>query len=348
MWDRKEIKAKGKAAYRANRIACIIAALLLVIASGAGFSGASIGTGGGNMLDRMNDNEITQDADDIFDDYDYDDIDDMDDMDDVEEYNDIDDINDEDVDELINSIEQNGDSKILPMLGVALIFIILIVFVIAFAITAFLLNPLKVGLMKFFVDNATDQTTGLNRNNVGLAFSKNYMHVVGAMFTTDLFTLLWSLLFIIPGIYKSYCWRMVPYIISENPGITGSEARARSTQMMNGSKWAAFVLDLSFLGWIFLGVFTLNILNLVFTNPYLYATDAELYLTLSGRPSPFAGQAKPAETVVQVGQDDPEVYADPVSPVVSVDPVEPAEAAAPVQKEVQDVIVEFDQEGTNE
>ena len=41
MWDRKELKAKGKAAYRANRLMCIVAALLLVIASGAGFGGAS-------------------------------------------------------------------------------------------------------------------------------------------------------------------------------------------------------------------------------------------------------------------------------------------------------------------
>jgi uncharacterized membrane protein len=134
------------------------------------------------------------------------------------------------------------------------------------------------------------------------------MKVVGSMFSTDIFTLLWSMLFIIPGVYKSYCWRMVPYIVSENPTISGKEARAISTKMMDGSKWAAFVLDLSFLGWIILGVFTLGILNLVFTNPYIYATDAELYLTLSDRPT------------------------------------ESADSTAPVQ----DVIVEFDQEGINE
>ena len=53
-------------------------------------------------------------------------------------------------------------------------------------------------------------------------------------------------------------------------------------EMMNGSKWASFVLDLSFLGWILLGLLTLGILNLVFTNPYKDATDAELFRWLNG------------------------------------------------------------------
>ena len=147
-------------------------------------------------------------------------------------------------------------------------------------------------LQKFFIDNATDHTTGLNRNNIGVAFNENYMKVVGSMFTTGLFTALWCLLLIFPGIYKAYCWRLVPYIISENPGITGAEARDRSAMMMNGSKWDSFVLDLSFLGWKILGAFTLGILNIVFTNPYQDATNAELYLTLSGRPSEIAAPVK--------------------------------------------------------
>ena len=168
------------------------------------------------------------------------------------------------------------------------------------------------GLQKFFIDNATDQTTGLNSTNAGLAFKDHYMKVVGSMFTTGLFTVLWTLLLIIPGIYKTYCWRMVPYIISENPTITGTEARAQSTQMMNGNKWASFVLDLSFLGWQILGLFTLGILNLVFTNPYQAASNAELYLTLSGRPSELAA------------------------------PVAAVKDAAP------EVTFEFDQDGSNE
>ena len=108
------------------------------------------------------------------------------------------------------------------------------------------------------------------------------MKVVGSMFTTGLFTALWCLLLIFPGIYKAYCWRLVPFIIADEPDISGKEARARSASMMNGSKWASFVLDLSFIGWKLVGALTFGIVNIVFTNPYEAATDTELYLTLKG------------------------------------------------------------------
>ena len=337
MWDRKELKAKGKAAYRANRLMCIIAALLLALVSGGAAGGVSVGQSF-NAIDNHNDSVI-EDYD-----YDYDDMYD-DDFDDVGEYDDIDDIDPEDIEDLSNSIQENVSPGVVAGLGIALLAVFLLIFAIGLAFSAFLLNPLKVGLQKFFLDNANDPKTGLNKNNIGLAFSGNYMKVVGSMFSTEIFTFLWSILFIIPGIYKAYCWRMVPYIVSENPTISGKEARAISTKMMDGNKWAAFVLDISFFGWIFLGVLTLNILNLVFTNPYIYATDAELYLTLSGRPTSFDGQTEP---VVQFGADDPEVYADPVvevDPVVQVDhaaPTEPVEQIVKtdeVKKEPEEVVI---------
>lgn len=323
MWDRKEIKAKGKAAYRANRLMCIIAALLLMIVSGAAFGGASAGQSINNINNANN--TVTNDYDDMYDDFD-----------DIGDYDDIDDMDDFDIEEFNDSIDQQVNPAIPAALGIALLGIFLLVLAIGMAVSAFLFNPLKVGLQKFFLDNANDPKTGLNKNNIGLAFSGNYMKVVGSMFSTEIFTVLWSILFIIPGIYKAYCWRMVPYIVSEDPTISGKEARARSTQMMEGSKWAAFVLDLSFFGWLFLGALTLGILNLVFTNPYIYATDAELYLTLTGRPTSFGGQAEP---VVQFGADDPEVYVEPAPQVVKDESV---------QKEAQDVVIEFDQEGLNE
>lgn len=55
MWDRKDLKAKGKAAYRANRVTCIIAALILSIALGTSGSGASMGaSGAGNIIGSQN------------------------------------------------------------------------------------------------------------------------------------------------------------------------------------------------------------------------------------------------------------------------------------------------------
>ena len=267
MWDRKELKAKGKAAYRANRVTCIIAALLLMIATGVGGVG-SAGSSYNNVQKNMNnDSNYTQDIGDYNDSFD-------------------------------DSIEYSpdGSSRSSVLISAALIAVIIVAVVIALAfgmaLGAFLLNPLQVGVQKFFIDNADDQTTGLNRDNIGIAFNENYMKVVGSMFTTGLFTALWCLLLIFPGIYKAYCWRLVPYIISENPAITGADAREQSAMMMNGNKWDSFVLDLSFLGWKILGAFTLGILTIIFTNPYQAATNAELYLTLSGRPSELAAPAE--------------------------------------------------------
>ena len=179
--------------------------------------------------------------------------------------------------------KQSSDNLNIPpeMLKI-IIAVIGVAVIIGFLLSVFICNPVKMGLKAFFRQNASNSRTGLSRDNIGLAFSGDYTNIVAALFTTDLFIFLWSLCFIIPGCIKSYSWRLVPYIIAEDPEITGSEARERSAEMMNGSKWAAFVMDLSFLGWALLGGLTLGILNIIFTNPYKDATDAELYRWLRG------------------------------------------------------------------
>lgn len=185
-------------------------------------------------------------------------------------------INNEQVD--INTIPPEVIKGAIAALGLAS--------VAAFLLSVFVFNPVQVGLKRFFVLNATDSQTGLDRNTIGRGFVEgNYTNVVAAMFTRDLFVFLWTLCFIVPGIIKAYSWRMVPYIIAEDPQITGTEARMRSAQLMYGSKMDTFVLDLSFIGWAMLGVLTLGIGNIIWTNPYHDATDAELYRTLKGETS---------------------------------------------------------------
>ena len=100
------------------------------------------------------------------------------------------------------------------------------------------------------------------------------------MFWKDLFTFLWSLLFVIPGIVKSYEYMMIPYLLAENPDMSREDAFAESKRMMDGNKWDTFVMDLSFIGWLLLGAITMNIVNILYTNPYMYLTHAELYHTL--------------------------------------------------------------------
>lgn len=100
------------------------------------------------------------------------------------------------------------------------------------------------------------------------------------MFVMNIYIYLWSLLFIVPGIIKSYEYRMIPYILSENPEISRKRAFEISKQMMKGNKWRTFVLDLSFIGWQILSGLTIGILGIFYVNPYVESTNAELYAYL--------------------------------------------------------------------
>lgn len=160
---------------------------------------------------------------------------------------------------------------------IGILAVVFVVIIIAFALSAFLFNPLVVGGQRFFVVSHYQKA---ELNELGFAFSNCYMNIVKTMFLQQLYIFLWSLLFIIPGIIKGYEYRMIPYILAENPGIDSKEAFAMSKQMMDGNKWNAFVLDLSFLGWAILGGLTCGILSVFYVNPYIYMTDAELYVAL--------------------------------------------------------------------
>ena len=118
-------------------------------------------------------------------------------------------------------------------------------------------------------------------DDLTFAFKNQYINVVKAMFITDIIIALWSLLFLIPGIYKSYQYRMVPYLLADNPELSAREAMDISKAMMEGEKMAAFVLDLSFIPWQLLSAITLGIVGIIWVNPYVEATNAELYTAVS-------------------------------------------------------------------
>lgn len=90
---------------------------------------------------------------------------------------------------------------------------------------------------------------------------------------------LWSLLFIIPGIIKSYSYSMSYYILRDNPKISANEARKLSMTLMNGNKWRLFCLHFSFIGWFILSIFTLGIL-LLWIVPYFNTAEACFYSSL--------------------------------------------------------------------
>ena len=98
-------------------------------------------------------------------------------------------------------------------------------------------------------------------------------------FLRALYTFLWGLLFIIPGIVKELSYSMTPYIMAEEPELTASEAIEKSMLMMEGHKWELFVLYLSFIGWSILASIPFNLGNLIL-NPYKNAAEAAFYREL--------------------------------------------------------------------
>ena len=107
-----------------------------------------------------------------------------------------------------------------------------------------------------------------------------YGKTVWTLFLMKLYTFLWSLLLIIPGIVKSYEYRMVPYLLADCQDLSTEDAFRISREMMDGEKMNAFILDLSFIGWKILSSITCGLVGLFYANPYEYATDAELFLVL--------------------------------------------------------------------
>ena len=168
-------------------------------------------------------------------------------------------------------LSSNQSGEILGLFSMILVVAGLIVGI----VTVFVANILEVGGCKFFIKNQTEQP------GVGMILdifrSGNYLNVAVTMFFRDLYIFLWSLLFLVPGIIKSYEYRMIPYILAENPGMDRKEAFMISRKMMDGQKMDFFILELSFYGWILLSFLTCNLLNVFFIAPYMQASFAEAY-----------------------------------------------------------------------
>jgi uncharacterized membrane protein len=107
--------------------------------------------------------------------------------------------------------------------------------------------------------------------------------VMGLLYALKIF--LWSLLFIIPGIVRSYSLAMSSHIAFDRPELSASEILVASTNMMRGHRWRLFCLNLSFIGWFILSIFTLGI-GFFFLIPYMQTSTAIFYEELRESQSP--------------------------------------------------------------
>jgi Predicted integral membrane protein len=169
---------------------------------------------------------------------------------------------------------ENGVALLLSGAALTSTFFMLLALTVA---VIFLSNPIAVGQVRFFLE--------ARRGNRMFEFlfssfkSKRYLNIVKGMAWQLLFSVLWSLLFLIPGIIKCYSYSMMPFILADNPEIGYRRALELSIQMTKGYKWHIFVLQLSFLGWYLLGILCC-VVGILFVMPYYMASLTEAYAFL--------------------------------------------------------------------
>ena len=141
--------------------------------------------------------------------------------------------------------------------------------------TFFAAPPLIVGYVFFCLHVYRNEQTDISDMfNTGFG---DYWRSVGGILWMWLFTWLWSLLFIIPGIIKALSYFMTPYILAESKNVSATEALKLSMRMTKGYKGEIFVMYLSYIGWMLLSGLTAGILYILYVGPYMNTALAGLY-----------------------------------------------------------------------
>ncbi len=140
-------------------------------------------------------------------------------------------------------------------------------------IMVFVNLPLAWGLTCFFLSISRDEE--VTNGNLFDGF-KDYGRIFITILLQNIYTVLWTLLLIVPGIIKSLSYAMTPFVLKDNPELGYNAAIEESMRMMNGKKMDLFLLYLSFIGWAILACLTLGI-GFLFLIPYMETTLAHFY-----------------------------------------------------------------------
>ncbi len=141
------------------------------------------------------------------------------------------------------------------------------------------IGPITFGLSSLFLKQARDRkamdVAGLfdGFNDFGQTFLLGFL--------STLFIALWSMLFVIPGIVKTYSYSMIYYIKADHPEYDWKQCIDESRRIMNGHKWELFVLDLSFIGWMIVGSLCFGI-GTLWVTAYMQAAKAQFYRAITG------------------------------------------------------------------
>ena len=157
-------------------------------------------------------------------------------------------------------------------------FLVIAVILVAILFSILVSSVVEVGGCRYFLENREHKTSV---SQVFWGFREGrFGNIVWTIFMRNVYIILWGLLFVIPGVIKGYSYKLVPYILAENPDVEQERAFKISKHAMNGRKWDAFVLDLSFIGWHLLNTVTFGIVGIFYVNPYINTTQAEFYAAI--------------------------------------------------------------------
>lgn len=282
MWTRKELKQQAKKALQRNYWRIVLVSLILVILGNSNILGSTsysaAGTANTVAADAIGETEEDADLDpdsdtgeEVL-------------MDVIGNEHSVMDMAMMSVDSLITLADRSiqGLERTEVIITSVIVFIIcLMIFAVIFlfllAVVVFLINPFIVGAQRFMLKSVDGRA---EVKETAYAFDHSYKNVVKTMFCTQLSIFLWTLLFFIPGFYKKYQYRMVEYIMAEQPDMYYKDAMQMSKDMMDGEKWHAFLLDLSFILWDLVSVLTCGTAHILFVEPYRCLTNAALYRRL--------------------------------------------------------------------
>lgn len=136
----------------------------------------------------------------------------------------------------------------------------------------FLLSPMLWGVSVAFLDVARGSEVDYGNLFAGY---HDFQRIAVTSLVRYVYIVLWTLLLIVPGIIKVYSYGMTDYVLKDNPELKNNAAIEKSMAMMEGHKMQLFLLDLSFIGWGILCLFTLGI-GFLFLAPYMQNPLAEL------------------------------------------------------------------------
>lgn len=143
-------------------------------------------------------------------------------------------------------------------------------------IVSLLLIPIYYGYSILFLERVRGAELDFSKLFDGF---KDFGRIFGTSLLTGIYTLLWALLLIVPGIIKSYSYALTSYVLKDHPELSYNRAIEKSMAMMDGYKMKLFLMDLSFIGWAILCCFTLGI-GFLFLAPYVEASHAAFYENL--------------------------------------------------------------------